>query len=212
LSATYHDILKDRLYTLGANHPLRRSSQTALHHIFGSLARLLAPVITFTADEAWTFGTAGREYADDSVHLQDWPVIPAAWRCADLAAEIGLVIFARSGLQAKMEALRKDGGKTIDLAVTVTASGQAHRILARHLERIPELFVVSTVNLQPIAPASAIAQPDVTFGSPEQPDAVSFVVQRDPQPQCPRCWRHVPALNPTAHGEVCPRCAQALNS
>jgi isoleucyl-tRNA synthetase len=60
LSATYHDILKDRLYTLGTAHPLRRSSQTAIHHIFGSLVRLLAPFLTFTADEAWSYATDGQ--------------------------------------------------------------------------------------------------------------------------------------------------------
>ena len=79
LSATYHDILKDRLYTLGAAHPLRRSSQTALHHIFQTLVRILAPIITFTADEAWSFATAGTEYAEGSVHLQDWPWRRAEW-------------------------------------------------------------------------------------------------------------------------------------
>ena len=74
LSATYHDILKDRLYTLGANHPLRRASQTVLRHILDTLVRVLSPIITFTADEAWSFATAGVEYTGGSVHLQDWPV------------------------------------------------------------------------------------------------------------------------------------------
>jgi isoleucyl-tRNA synthetase len=77
LSAVYHDILKDRLYTLGTNSPLRRSSQTAIHHIFNALVRLLAPVLTFTCDEAWAYATAKVEYIADSVHLQDWPVAPA---------------------------------------------------------------------------------------------------------------------------------------
>ena len=55
LSATYHDILKDRLYTLGAAHPLRRSSQTAISAIFDALVKILAPFITFTAYESWSY-------------------------------------------------------------------------------------------------------------------------------------------------------------
>jgi isoleucyl-tRNA synthetase len=59
LSAVYHDILKDRLYTLGTAHPLRRSSQTAIHHIFNALVRLSRPSSRSRADEAWAYATAG---------------------------------------------------------------------------------------------------------------------------------------------------------
>ena len=58
LGGCYLDILKDRLYTSSTASPLRRSSQTAIHHIFRSLVRLLAPVLTFTCDEAWAYATA----------------------------------------------------------------------------------------------------------------------------------------------------------
>jgi hypothetical protein len=87
LSATYHDILKDRLYTLGAAHPLRRSSQTAIAAIFDTLVKILAPFITFTADEAWSYAKTGQEYSNESIHLQDWPVAPAAWRNAEIEAD-----------------------------------------------------------------------------------------------------------------------------
>ncbi len=71
LSATYHDILKDRLYTLGTHHPLRRSSQTAIHAIFGVLAGILAPIIPFTTVEAWSFAGSGTEFrAGVRPHLQ----------------------------------------------------------------------------------------------------------------------------------------------
>src|SRR5690606_3772364 len=88
LSAVYHDVLKDRLYTLGTNDPLRRSSQTAIHPIFRTLVRLLAPILTFTSDEAWSFGTAGVEYSDDPIHLQDWPTPPADWKNVDVEKDM----------------------------------------------------------------------------------------------------------------------------
>ncbi|HLP24879.1 MAG TPA: isoleucine--tRNA ligase, partial [Acidobacteriota bacterium] len=103
LSATYHDILKDRLYTLGAKHPLRRSSQTAIHAIFTTLVKILAPVLTFTADEAWSYATTGKEYADDSIHLQDWPTAPAEWTDAALEADFATLLKLRAKVTESLE-------------------------------------------------------------------------------------------------------------
>jgi isoleucyl-tRNA synthetase len=74
LSATYHNILKDRLYTLAADAPARRSAQTAIRILFETFVKLLAPFIPFTADEAWSYFKTGTEYtADTSIHLENWP-------------------------------------------------------------------------------------------------------------------------------------------
>jgi valyl-tRNA synthetase len=100
LSAVYHDILKDRLYTLGTANPLRRSSQTAIHHIFGVLVKILAPVLTFTADEAWAYATTKTEFTADPIHLQDWPV-------AD-APGVGGLLGAKKRAKRKQEWERND--------------------------------------------------------------------------------------------------------
>jgi isoleucyl-tRNA synthetase len=123
LSATYHDILKDRLYTLGTAHPLRRSSQTAIHHIFHTLVRLLAPFLTFTADEAWSYATTGKEYCDDSIHSQDWPVAPAAWRSATAEADLSALLKVRALVNERLEPARQAGtiGKALDAAITLPA-------------------------------------------------------------------------------------------
>ena len=75
LSATYHDILKDRLYTRGPNDPLRRSSQTAIQIIFSVFTRLIAPLLPFTADEAWSFATNNSDFTDQPIALEDWPEV-----------------------------------------------------------------------------------------------------------------------------------------
>jgi isoleucyl-tRNA synthetase len=201
LSATYHDILKDRLYTLGAAHPLRRSSQTALHHIFQTLVRILAPIITFTADEAWSFATAGVEYTRGSVHLQDWPEAPAAWTDATLAQEVELLL---SGLRvvtnAKLEALRQNGtiGKSLDATVTITGSKDDREFaaVAKYRESLAEILIVSHVDVE------------------ERPSGKCSIEVRSVRERgfvrCPRCWRWVPALQQTGHGDLCPRCTAAL--
>ena len=201
LSATYHDILKDRLYTLGTAHPLRRSSQTAINHIFGAFVRLLAPFITFTADEAWSYATTGKEYADDSIHLQDWPVAPDTWRNAGVEAEFAALLRIRAQVNEAIEPLRAAGklGKSLDAAITLAGSPEdvGFHVLEKHREFLPELFIVSHVALDQSAvgsPVRVAVQPCAELG----------------YHRCPRCWRWVPALQTTSSGDVCPRCVTAL--
>ena len=203
LSATYHDILKDRLYTLGADHPLRRSSQTALHAILHTLVRVLAPIITFTADEAWSFATARVEYAAGSVHLQDWPTAPAEWTDAGLAQELEcLILGVRVEANARLESLRQQGviGKSLDAAVRITGrNGQPFAAVLKYQAELAELLNVS--------------HSEVIETDSDQPCTIDVVPARERGfVRCPRCWRWVPALRPTAHGEVCPRCGEALNA
>ena len=197
MSATYHDILKDRLYTLGTNHPLRRSSQTAIHHIFGALVRLLAPFITFTADEAWSFATTGREYGDDSIHLQNWPVVPAGWRNPAVDADMAVLLQQRARVNEALEPLRQAGtiGKSLDATVTLTGDGGP---LEKHREFLPELFIVSHVSLEAPSPAA--------------PRLLARHARESGFTRCPRCWRWVQELKSTPSGEVCPRCEDALKS
>ncbi|HKB57225.1 MAG TPA: isoleucine--tRNA ligase [Lacunisphaera sp.] len=202
LSAVYHDILKDRLYTLGAANPLRRSSQTVIHHIFNSLVKILSPFITFTADEAWSYATTGREYCEDSVHLQDWPVAPADWRNAGVEADLAALLKLRTAVNEKLEPLRQAGtiGKALDAALTITgpAGDTSFSVLEKHHGFLPELFIVSHVTLE--------SKPGATVEvSARHAREAGFV-------RCPRCWRWVPKLSVTPHGEVCPRCTEALNS
>ena len=215
LSATYHDVVKDRLYTLGTNHPLRRSSQTAMRLIFDALTRLLAPILTFTADEAWSFGTTGGEYAEGSIHLQDWPAVPAAWTEPELDAEVATLLRVRAQVNETLEPLRAAGqlGKSLDAAVILTAApdGPLLRLLEKHRDFLPELFIVSHVSLNsaaPPAPASGPRESSLPLAVAVRPAAEGGSVR------CPRCWRWRPPadLAGTDHGELCSRCREALRS
>ena len=199
LSAVYHDILKDRLYTLGTNAPLRRSSQTALHQIFHALVRLLAPVLTFTCDEAWAYATANTEYSADSVHLQDWPEAPANWVSPGHEADVTALLKIRTQVNEAIEPHRAAGklGKSLDAAVNLTAPANSteYRVLEQHVHFLPELFIISHVSL-------SAAAGDVSV-SVRPCSEHNFV-------RCPRCWRWVPTIEATPLGDLCPRCAAAL--
>ncbi len=204
LSATYHDILKDRLYTLGTASPLRRSSQTALHGIFGALVRILAPVIPFTADEAWSFALTGTEFGAESVHLADWPVVPEAWTQPQVDADFSALLRVRARVNEAIEPLRAAGriGKSLDAAVTllVPEGDPLRSALEANRDSLPEIFIVSDVRI------GVPANPGEPFSVGVRPCSELGHVR------CPRCWRWVPSLVQNPIAEVCPRCAEALSS
>ena len=202
LSAVYHDILKDRLYTLGTTNPLRRSSQTAIHHIFEVLVKILAPVLTFTADEAWAYATTKTEFTADPIHLQNWPETHATWTDPQLDADMAALLKVRAKVNEAIEPLRAAGklGKSLDAVITlaVVPTDPLRTILEKHCEFLPELFIVSHVLIQDGTNPTV----DVSVSHGEE---FGYV-------RCPRCWRWVPSLETTGHGDICPRCVTALNS
>ena len=204
LSATYHDIIKDRLYTLGTRNPLRRSSQTAIHAVFETLVRVLAPVIPFTTDEAWSFALCGAEFGAPSVHLGDWPAVPESWSDERVDADFAALLRVRARVNEALEPLRAAGriGKSLDAAVTlhVPDGDPVRDPLERHSGLLAELFIVSDLRVE------ATAEPGDPFGVRVGPCAELGHVR------CPRCWRWVPALVRTPAAEVCPRCSEALSS
>ncbi len=221
LSATYHDILKDRLYTLGAAHPLRRSSQTAISAIFDALVRILAPFITFTADEAWSYAKTGQEYSNESIHLQDWPVAPAGWKNEAIAKEFEHLFKTRAHVTEKLEPLRQAGtiGKSLDAIVTLVGptglnnvnTDDGFAVLQKHASFLPELFIVSGVVLA----SESDAQSPRDLSALKEGKLLRISAQHAKEAgntRCPRCWRWVPKVVHTPHGEVCPRCEEALNS
>jgi isoleucyl-tRNA synthetase len=214
LSATYHDILKDRLYTLGTANPLRRSSQTALHSIFRTLVRILAPIIPFTTDEAWSFAGSGTEFGTDSVHLQDWPSMPTVSFPGPDGSDLERLLKMRARVNEAIEPLRAAGriGKSLDAAVTlaVADTDPIRKLLEKHRDSLPEIFIVSNVGLEVRSESGGTPQPG---GSAVGTDLAIVTVRHCAElghVRCPRCWRWVPGLVQSPIADVCPRCAEAL--
>ncbi len=200
LSATYHAILKDRLYTFAPNHPLRRSSQTAISIIFSVFTRLVAPLIPHTADEAWSYAYQQSDFSNEPIALTDWPKVNSSWKYPEIAEDIrALRSFLSEQLNDGLEELRqkKTIGQSLDACARITGSLQNPEFarLKRYENDLPELFILSQVNLI------------------EDPEAHEIKISLDHSDgvRCPRCWRWVPELVKTdAWGAVSPRCAEAL--
>ncbi|MHB8875662.1 MAG: isoleucine--tRNA ligase [Myxococcaceae bacterium] len=203
LSSVYFDILKDRLYTAKANGKPRRAAQTVLFRIARDLLRLLAPVMSFTADEAWQLlKGAGTE----SVLLAGMPEAGAPADPA-LVARYERLFAVRSGVQQLLEAARRDKliGSPLEAQVVLSATGKAKEFLEKNLSELPGLFIVSQVSLQPAPPEKG--QPlslSGVFGE----DGVHAEVKAAAGQKCPRCWTYSEAVGKVR--EVCDKCAAAL--
>ena len=198
LSAAYHDILKDRLYTLAPDDPLRRSSQTALFRICDALCRILNPILVFTADEAYSFLHDRTEYGHRFVQLAGWPEAPAAFAGSADARDVEAILawkaaHVNDALEEKRRA--KVIASSLDAKVRITGDPDHgdYRLLASRLDSLPELFIVSAVEMVP-GEGPPVVEADHADGV-----------------RCPRTWRWVPRLVRTEEwGEVSGRCADAL--
>jgi isoleucyl-tRNA synthetase len=135
LSAFYVDVSKDRLYTFRADSIERRSAQTAQYVIADGLARLLAPILSMTADEIWLSLPGAR---DESVHLAEFPRGVDVWRDADLEARWTALRELRAAVNGQLEVAR--------VAKTIGSSLEAH---VTHKDDLPMLFIVSSVDVVP---------------------------------------------------------------
>jgi isoleucyl-tRNA synthetase len=198
LSAQYHDILKDRLYTLGHNWPERRSSQSTIHEIFHVLIRLLAPILTFTCDEAHESWTGAKL---ESIHLTEWPTEEDIPEDSAVEEMVDRLLDFRSQVNEKFEKMRQEKiiGQSLDAHIFIRGSGEdpLFRLLQDHEPHLPEYFIVSQVTCQEIHDLLSL-EVEVKVATGER---------------CPRCWRRVDKLVPAGEfGNVSERCRRVLQS
>ena len=190
ISALYVDITKDRLYCDAANSPRRRATQAVMAQVLDALARLLAPILAFTADEAWQFS---RNSA--SVHLELFPEPDAALRDTALEAHFEQLLQLRGKIGQAVEAARAEKliGNALEGAVTLQIADPAlHGQLAASTTELEELFILSDLTLAVGGETSAR-------------------VIRTTRQKCARCWRHRKDVGAkAAHPELCERCAEVV--
>ncbi|MBF0387089.1 MAG: isoleucine--tRNA ligase [Candidatus Omnitrophica bacterium] len=207
MSGFYLDILKDRLYTSSSRALKRRSAQTVLYHCVDVLARLLAPVLSFTADEIYGFmpkTAAAKEIG--SVHLLAWPVADSGWR--DSAAEERLVRFLewRPFILKKLEEKRAEGGIGASLEARVVICPVSERdaqYLLSLADELASLLIVSEV---------VVLKPDsAQKSSPTAGFLGNITVEKAGGVKCPRCWNYkIDVGSDLDHPEICGRCVRAV--
>jgi isoleucyl-tRNA synthetase len=205
ISAFYVDVSKDRLYTLAPKSPERRSAQTALFIMADGLARLIAPILPVTADELWRVLPGTRE---DSVHLADFPSGLDALIDPALVERWQRLMKLRDGVNVEIEQLRQSKivGKSLEVAVTLRATGDLAALLHRYRDDLPTLFITSDVVL-----GGPPSEGEGTAYKESDESWTTIAVSRADGTRCDRCWRYVAAVgSDPARPGLCPRCEGAL--
>ena len=187
LGSFYLDILKDRLYTTAADSHARRSAQTALHQITHAMLRLMAPFLSFTAEEAWaTFGES------ESIFLETY----ADFKPQDnaLLAKWARIREIRDAVNKDIEALRADGkvGSSLQAEVTLEVAGEDFALLSSLGDDVKFIFITSAITL-----VAGTTQKTIVTASLNM--------------KCERCWHYVPDVGSHAeHPTICGRCISNL--
>jgi isoleucyl-tRNA synthetase len=194
LSARYFDIIKDRLYTYAPKNHARRSAQTALYQIVDALARILAPILVFTADEVWDFIPRGaNSEAPQSVHLATFP--EPGERDAELTTTWNRLFAIREQVLGELEKARTEKliGSSLEAAVVIQPSARDAELLQKYAGQLRYLFIVSQVELGSASEATRVE------------------IHRAAGEKCERCWNYSTRVGEfERYPTVCERCAAAL--
>src|SRR5450830_1075919 len=196
LGSFYLDILKDRLYTAGETSHARRAAQSALYHITHSMMRLMAPILSFTANEVWQ--SMGLD-ANQTVFEDVWYTLPAHGLSAERLAVWEAVISARGQSTKSIELKRAEGfiGSSLQAEMTIYLPKQQYEALARFEDDLRFIFITSSANLELL---------DETESGRSM-----FRVSPSQYKKCDRCWHYRGDVGSDAeHPTICGRCISNL--
>ena len=193
LGSFYLDVLKDRLYTTAPGSEARRSAQTALWYITKTLLRLMAPVLSFTAEEAFKVFSPNES---ETIFTERFEPLPEVAGAKALLAKWDAVRTVRADLQKKIEELRGEGqiGSSLQAVVRIEAAPAVYDALASLGDELRFVMIVSAVELVKSAD-----------------EETHFAVSASKEGKCERCWHYVAGIGSDAeHPTLCPRCASNL--
>ena len=194
LGGFYLDILKDRLYTTTKGGKPRRAAQTALHHILQMLTRLIAPVLSFTAEEIWATLNVGR---DDSVFLHSYYALPVAVNADALKARWAQLREVRTSVSKQLEETRTAGGigSSLQAEVLLNAQGDTLSLLKSLGDDLRFAFITSSATPTEATTAAG----------------VSVLVTASKYQKCDRCWHYRADVGSHAeHSTLCTRCVNVV--
>jgi isoleucyl-tRNA synthetase len=203
LSSFYLDILKDRLYISPSASLERRSAQTVLHIIMDTVARLMAPILPFTAEEIWNFMPQlnGKE---NSIHMAALPVANSDWLNASLSQQWERLLAIRTKALEEARA-NKLIGHPLDAAVSIFAPEDLYHALLPFENDLRSILIISKASLV------NDAKPEGAFASQEV-KGLFILVEPAEGEKCERCWIHEPTVGKNStHPTICSRCLGILD-
>lgn len=197
MSSIYLDILKDRLYTFAAHSPERVSAQSAIYIILSSIIRMVAPVMVFTAEEAWSRMPEAR---GESVHLASWPKIEFSKENKGVSSGYARIFKIRESVLLALEEKRqaKIIGAPLEASVNIMPrSRELYDFLCGFKGELPSIFIVSEVNIK---------EPDS-----EIEGEFKVEVAKTTGVKCQRCWNYRKSVgSDSVYRDLCGRCAEVV--
>ena len=190
LGSFYLDILKDRLYTTATTGLARRSAQTALWYITAAYLRLMAPILSFTAEEAFAIFEPGKS---PTIFTEEFFDLPAINGAEELLSKWEKIRQVRADVQKEIENLRTEGkvGSSLQAEVDITVEGDAYDALASLEDELRFVMITSRADLHK--------------------GSASISVHQSQAQKCARCWHYVPSVGSAAeHPTLCSRCVENL--
>jgi len=188
----YLDILKDRLYTTAENSHARRSAQTALFHITQSLIRLMAPVLSFTAEELWNVVNKKNK---STIFVESWYELPSHGLSEELLLGWRHVLDVRNMANKKIEALREKGvvGSSLQAELKISAPSDIYKSLSFFDKELKYILITSNSILE------------------ESKNELEIAVSASKNSKCERCWHYVENIGQNSkHPKICKRCISNL--
>ncbi len=206
LSSFYLDITKDTIYCQAQNDPARRASQAVMHRIVTHLARLMAPILTFTAEEVWEHMPDGWT-REASVHLAEFPAPATRWLDDALAERWETMRRIRAEGTRVIEGQRREKiiRQSLEAAITLYVDDTRQAQLAPFTDRLADIFITSRAHLAPLADA-----PDGAVAA-EAIDGLKITVAPAGGDKCERCWIFREDVgSDSGHPTLCSRCASVM--
>ncbi len=203
LSSFYLDIIKDRLYVSPPGSLARRSAQTAMQEILDVMVRLMAPVLSFTADEIWQHMMKTDSFT--SVHTSMFIPVREEYKDKMLADRWDRILKLRKEVTRALELARTNKliGHSLNASVTLELPEDLEKVLEPYMNELHSIFITSSVK-------SARLDGDACYSS-EEIEGLKIKVEASADEKCERCWMQAPTVgNYSDHPGICERCYEAL--
>ena len=205
MSNFYLDVIKDRLYTYKSDSRERRAAQTVMYKLLSDLVRLIAPVLSFTAEEIWQYMPGDPSKREVSVQLEEFPEVNGEYIDNELEEKYQRILDVRYEVSRALERARTDKviGHSLDARVDLYVDQDLYDFLKPLEQELPFLFITSQVRVNP---PGTDAGPDAVQG--EELKNLSVVVAQAEGQKCERCWNYSTTVGTLAeHPAICKRCA-----
>jgi isoleucyl-tRNA synthetase len=203
MSNFYLDVLKDRLYTFKKDSFERRSAQTVIYNIVVSIAKLIAPILPFTAEEVWRYIPSKKN--NDSIHLTEFPEFNEAYNDTELAKRWNILLDVREDVKKALEISRNNRviGSSLDALIDIKVEGEIFELLNRYKDELKTIFIVSEVRLNNDVKGDIYESLTIS--------GLKIKVTRAPGKKCERCWNYSTTVGENRiFPSICDRCIKVL--